>query len=192
MLATPLAEESPTTATSPSQTRRFLRALAITNLVLVLPAFWLTFVDWRDHVTLFPRNPQGDVYDLQTRALLSGHLNVPTGSLGVEGFIHDGQTYTYFGLFPSLMRLPILMVTHSLDGRLTAMSLFFAWIATTIRKATSKECDPDFVLIKKWVVPLAVIGILDLFLLVILTVCLAGWLIALPALRDCIVIGNCR
>jgi hypothetical protein len=132
MMATPLAEESPTTATSPSQTWRFLRALAITNLVLFLPAFWLTFVDWRDHVTLFPRNPQGDVYDLQARALLSGHLNVPTGSLGVEGFIHDGQTYTYFGLFPSLMRLPILMVTHSLDGRLTAMSLFFAWIAICV------------------------------------------------------------
>jgi hypothetical protein len=132
MLATTLAEESPTTATSPSQTRRFLRALATTNLALVLPAFWLTFVDWRDHVTLFPRNPQGDVYDLQARAMLSGHLNVPARSLGIEGFIHDGKTYTYFGLFPSLMRLPILMITHSLDGRLTAMSLFVAWLAICV------------------------------------------------------------
>ena len=59
---------------------------------------------------------------------MSGHLYVPWGALGLEAFVHDGHQYTYFGLFPSLIRIPILLVTHRLDGRLSAISLLIAWI----------------------------------------------------------------
>ena len=38
--------------------------------------------------------------------------------------------YTYFGLFPSLIRIPILLFTNSLDDRLTAPSLLCAWLVT--------------------------------------------------------------
>ena len=44
-------------------------------------------------------------YDLQARAMLAGRLYLPNGSIGIEAFIHDGHQYTYFGLFPSLLRL---------------------------------------------------------------------------------------
>jgi len=128
MLVKPHVDDSPIASVDQTQNRRLLRALALTHAVLVLPAMWLTFVDWRDRFTLFPRNAQGNVYDLQARALLSGQLHVPAGSLGIEGFIHNGQTYTYFGIFPSLLRLPVLAMTHQLDGRLSAISLFIAWL----------------------------------------------------------------
>jgi hypothetical protein len=71
-------------------------------------------------------------YDFQARAILHGHLSLPTGSIGEEAFVHDGHQYTYFGIFPSLIRIPILLVTHSLDGRLTAISMLGAWLATAL------------------------------------------------------------
>ena len=62
--------------------------------------------------------------------MFQGHLSLANGALGLEGFVHDGRTYTYFGLFPSIIRMPILLVTNSLDGRLTAPSMLLAWLLT--------------------------------------------------------------
>jgi hypothetical protein len=62
--------------------------------------------------------------------MFHGHLWLANGSLGIEGFVHGGHTYTYFGLFPSIIRMPILAVTGSLDGRLTAPCLLAAWLLT--------------------------------------------------------------
>ena len=62
--------------------------------------------------------------------MFHGKLSLGTGALGIEGFVHDGRTYTYFGLFPSIIRMPFLAVTSSLDGKLTASSVLFAWLLT--------------------------------------------------------------
>ena len=62
--------------------------------------------------------------------MFHGHLSLPNGILGIEGFVHDGRTYTYFGLFPSIIRMPILLVTSSLDGKLTPSSMLLAWLLT--------------------------------------------------------------
>ena len=62
--------------------------------------------------------------------MFHGHLSLPNGALGLEGFVHDGRTYTYFGLFPSIIRMPILLVTSSLDGKLTAPYMLLAWLLT--------------------------------------------------------------
>ena len=70
----------------------------------------------------------GSFFDAQGRALLHGHLYVPPSSASIEGFLVGGHTYLYFGLFPTLLRLPILLVTHSLDGRLTQLSMLLALI----------------------------------------------------------------
>lgn len=68
-----------------------------------------------------------DVFDVQARALLDGHLDVAPGALAFEGFVVDGKTYTYFGVFPSLLRMPVLVVTDRLDGRLTTLSMVLAF-----------------------------------------------------------------
>jgi hypothetical protein len=62
--------------------------------------------------------------------MFHGHLALANGALGIEGFVHDGRTYTYFGLFPSIIRMPILLVTSSLDGRLTAPYMLLSWLLT--------------------------------------------------------------
>ncbi len=60
--------------------------------------------------------------------MVHGHLYLPRGVLQIEAFVHDGHQYTYFGLFPSLIRMPVLLLTNSLDGKLTAPSLLLAWL----------------------------------------------------------------
>ena len=74
-------------------------------------------------------------FDLQGRAILDGRLSLPEGSLSIEGFVHDGQTYTYFPPFPALIRLPVLMTTHEYDGRLTLLSMAAAWIVFAVMLA---------------------------------------------------------
>ena len=54
------------------------------------------------------------------------------GSLGIEGFLHDGHEYLYFGPLPAALRLPIAAFTQSLYGRLTAPSMALAWIVGAV------------------------------------------------------------
>jgi hypothetical protein len=68
-----------------------------------------------------------DFFDIQARALFHGHLSVPPGSLGIEAFVVDGRHYMYFPPLPAVLRMPILLVTDRLDGRLTALSMLAGW-----------------------------------------------------------------
>jgi len=114
--------------------RRFVVAATIGMTIAAIPYLWVQFVLWNGAPNLlrnsYPNGYGGGFYDLQARAMLAGHLYVPRGSLAIESWIHNGHAYTYFGLFPSLLRVPILVVTHRLDGQLTALSLLLAWLLT--------------------------------------------------------------
>jgi hypothetical protein len=52
--------------------------------------------------------------------------------MGIEAFVHDGHQFTYFGLFPSLIRMPVLLITSKLDGRMTSPSILLAWATTAL------------------------------------------------------------
>ncbi len=67
-------------------------------------------------------------FDLQADALRAGRLWVPPNSLGIEGFVVDDRTYSYFGIFPALLRIPVQLITHEYDGRLTLISMAIGWI----------------------------------------------------------------
>lgn len=73
---------------------------------------------------LGPSQVLGGLYDAQGRALLDGHLDVPTGETYIEGIVIDGKTHLYYGVLPSLARVPVLAATDRFDGRLTGPSLF--------------------------------------------------------------------
>ena len=130
--------------TSPVATRnrrRFTSWASAAVLASALPYLWVLFTLWNDSPNVsrnaYPNGYGGNFYDLQARAILSGHLYVPNGSLAIEAWTHGGHQYTYFGIFPSLLRIPVLLLTHSLDGRLTACSLLLAWLVTASFTATS-------------------------------------------------------
>ncbi len=120
-----------------SDRRRFVVAAAVATGVVAIPYSWVLLVLWNGGPSLLRTAYQppyaSNFYDLQARAIMSGHLYVPKGSLGVlEGWIYHGHTYTYFGVFPSLLRIPVFLFTHSLDGKLSAVSILLAWLLTAV------------------------------------------------------------
>jgi len=113
--------------------RRFARWAGVGVALTSIPYLWILWDLWTGGVDPLRSEPSdGNFYDLQARAMFAGHLWLPKGAIGVEAFVHDGRQYTYFGLFPSLLRMPVLVFTHSLDGRLTAPSILLAWVATAL------------------------------------------------------------
>src|SRR6202044_374031 len=110
--------------------RRFVWASVVATAVSAVPMVWIF---WNLPQTAGAASGpihENNYYDLQTRAMFHGHLWLANGSLGIEAFVHGGHQYTYFGLFPSILRMPVLAFTHSMDGRLTAPSLLLAWLVT--------------------------------------------------------------
>jgi hypothetical protein len=110
--------------------RRFTIAALIAIALTAVPFVWILWSLWGPPNPLRPSIYQDNFYDLQARAMLHGHLYLANGALGIEGFVHAGRTYTYFGLFPSIIRMPILLVTSILDGKLTATYVLLAWLLT--------------------------------------------------------------
>ena len=90
-------------------------------------------------MVLLARTPSVPVFsaipDAQARALFHGHWNMPLKSLAIEAFDIHGRYYTYFGLWPSIVRMPVLLVTHHFDGRLTAPSMLLALAVTLVATA---------------------------------------------------------
>ena len=113
--------------------RRYGLVAIAASVVAAVPYFWVLLVLWGNTVEVLPLDTQtGRIYDIQARAILHGHLSLANGSIGTEAFLHDGRTYTYFGLFPSLIRIPALLFTHSLDGRLSVVSIGISWLVTAL------------------------------------------------------------
>ena len=111
---------------------RFVVCAAAGQALVTLPFLWVLWDLWTGKVDPLRAVSPSNFYDLQGRAMLGGHFDLPPGSIGIEAFLHAGRTYTYFGLFPSLLRLPVLAVTHAYDGRLTAPSILAAWLVACV------------------------------------------------------------
>ena len=108
--------------------RRFTIATLIAMGLTAIPFIWILWSDWGPPTLFRQAEYEDNFFDLQARAMFHGHLSLPNGALGLEGFVHDGRTYTYFGLFGSIIRMPILLITNSLDGKLTTISILVAWL----------------------------------------------------------------
>ncbi|HLI73108.1 MAG TPA: hypothetical protein VKU86_04455, partial [Acidimicrobiales bacterium] len=61
----------------------------------------------------------GRFYLAQARAIVNGHLWVNRSQLPGECFVHAGRCYGYFGLTPSLIRLPFLLLLDAVNKALT-------------------------------------------------------------------------
>ncbi len=131
-LASDVAPAEPETPELAAGRRRFVVAVVIGQILVGLPYLWVISTTW-GHTNFFRKtNYEDNFYDLQARAMFHGHLWVANGSLGIEGWIHGGREYTYFGLFPSIIRMPILLFTSAADSKLTAMSILVSWVATGV------------------------------------------------------------
>ena len=77
---------------------------------------------------LFQRGFSTNFYDVQARSLLAGHWWMPASVLSIEGFKTGAHSYMYFGPVPALIRLPVLLFTHQLDGKLSGLSMLVALV----------------------------------------------------------------
>jgi hypothetical protein len=114
--------------------RRFQIVCVCAIGAAAIPYLWVLWDLWTGTINPLRSNGVNDIpiYDAQARAIMHGHLWVANGSISFEAWIHGGHQYTYFGIFPSLIRIPIFLFTSSLDGRLTPLSMFAAWVVTAL------------------------------------------------------------
>jgi hypothetical protein len=112
--------------------RRFTIAVLIGIGLMAIPFLWVLWDLWSGSVYPLRGVEPSTFYDLQARAMFHGRLSLPPGKLGIEAFVHNGRQYTYFGIFPSLIRMPVLLLTNRFDGDLTAPSLLLAWLTTAL------------------------------------------------------------
>ncbi len=110
--------------------------MVLATVVAGIPYVWVLWDLWMSSINPLqsgaPDALSRSAYDAQARAMMAGHFTLPNGSIGTEAFVHDGHQYTYFGIFPSLLRIPVFLVTHALDGRLTAVSMLCGWLVTAL------------------------------------------------------------
>jgi hypothetical protein len=85
---------------------------------------------------LFRRESLANFYDAQADAWLHGRWNVPAADLFIEGFRIHGKTYTYFGAWPALLRVPVLAVTGGPYGHLTGLSMTLAFAVALVGTST--------------------------------------------------------
>lgn len=112
--------------------RRFIIASVVGTLIALPFNLWLSWDTWSGSLNPLRAVSPDDFYDLQARAMFHGHLYVPNGLMGIEAFNHDGHQFTYFGIFPSLVRMPILIFTSRLDMQLTGPMILAAWVLTAV------------------------------------------------------------
>lgn len=114
---------------------RLLRRLSSTaGIVVGALAYLLTLLawSWQPMRTGTESRYASDFFDVQAQAFLNGDIHLPPGSMGIEGFIHDGQEFQYFGPFPALLRVPVLAITDEFNGRLTLLSMALAFVLMAV------------------------------------------------------------
>lgn len=122
----------------PPLARRFRRAAWLGGIVAVV-AFAAVLFGGR--LSLADPVFTSEFLDLQGRAMLAGRLDVAADRLGIEAICNDaptaegrcpGRAHVYFGVVPSVLRMPILAVTDRFDGRLAQPSMLLACIALVV------------------------------------------------------------
>jgi hypothetical protein len=86
--------------------------LAVAALVpaVIYYAFLLTLHSHFAHAfdLLAPTSDRSLTFNSMLLRLLQGSFDVDPRAIGSEGFVRDGKTYAYFGIFPALFRAPFL------------------------------------------------------------------------------------
>lgn len=106
----------------------FEKILALSlSAAMAVYSFWLASDrTWKpDHAQL-PDGFSGNFFREQAVAILHGRLWVPERDFASECFIVAGKCYGYFGIFPSLIRLPFFLILRSTQYSLAPVSIALA------------------------------------------------------------------
>lgn len=102
--------------------KRWLAALIIAGLFV-----YYTFLLTSGHFDLFT---PGDTVDLtfnsMARHLLAGRFDVDSTVVGLEGFRRGGHVYAYWGIWPALIRMPLVLFQRTTWLDVTGLSMVIA------------------------------------------------------------------
>lgn len=105
-------------------------------------------------------NPLNLVFNSMLDHLVQGRFDVDASIVGKEGFLRDGKVFAYWGIFPSLLRLPLLIFGNLKTVDVTAWSCLTAVVLTLTAKLWTLRvvscANPN---IPKWLI-LAVVAVL--------------------------------
>ena len=79
----------------------------------------------------------GHTFNSMLLHLLQGRFDVDPGVVGTEGYVRDGLTYAYFGIFPALFRGLFLPLPDFAHIDFTRLSCLFAVALMAVFKAYS-------------------------------------------------------
>jgi hypothetical protein len=74
----------------------------------VLAFVYYSFAITNGNFKLFAPVEIGLTFNSMLSHLLHGQFDVDPNAIQAEAFVRDGKTYAYFGIFPALLRLPLL------------------------------------------------------------------------------------
>ncbi|WP_270936025.1 hypothetical protein [Falsiroseomonas oryzae] len=76
----------------------------------------------------------GFVFDRMAWHLLHGRFDIEPEIIGREAFVFEGKTYAYFGIFPALLRVPLVLAYGTEPPSLSRLS---CWVGLCIAAAAS-------------------------------------------------------
>src|SRR6185437_445014 len=120
---------SPRAADDTGAMALWLLPLAIGYYALLLTAF--------GSVGLFAPVTYGLNFNSMLMHLLRGRFDVDPAAIGYEGFLRNGAVYSYFGVFPALLRAPLLPLRDFAAIDVTRLSCLLAATLMGLFKALS-------------------------------------------------------
>src|SRR5689334_12310889 len=101
--------------------RNFRTWLAETNWAIVLiclgpAATYYAMVITLGFPSFFTQHPHGLTFNSMLLHLLQGQFDVDPRTIGDEGIVRNGLSYTYFGILPALLRGPFLPFASDFAG----------------------------------------------------------------------------
>ena len=109
-----------------------MRALRLR--ILVIAGLFYAWLLNRSDFNPFGPDDFGLTFNSMLDHMLRGRWDVEPTTIGFEAFVHDGRTYAYFGPFPALLRLPLLLLPHGLvaDWRHLHVERISCWLAIMV------------------------------------------------------------
>jgi hypothetical protein len=93
-------------------------------LVLVVIAFiYYVFLIAGHSFRLFEPTELGMSFNSMLEHLLRGQFDIDPRAIRFEGFVHNGKTYSYFGIFPALLRGCLYMLSVICRGMMLHASI---------------------------------------------------------------------
>lgn len=104
------------------------RSLTVSlTVAMAVYSYWLASNrTWNPNYAQIPDGFSGTFFRNQAVSMLHGHLWVPEFKFANECFYVDGKCLGYFGIFPSLVRLPFFLLLRSTDHTLAPVSIALA------------------------------------------------------------------